>query len=67
MKVAYDEVLQPLCSPEHTYEQLLEAIAQAGSEAGPGGYVFVHGSENCTEETCVCDGPVVIGPLPEAA
>ena len=67
MKVADDQVLEPLCSPEHTYEALLEAIAEAGSEAGPGGYVFVHGSPDCTDEVCACDGPVVIGPLPEAS
>lgn len=64
---AYDNVLEPLCSPEHTFEQLLETIAQAAHETGPGGYVYVHGSPTCTDEVCACDGAVVIGPIPEAA
>lgn len=65
MRTVYDSILMPLCNEDHTYEQLLAAVSEAAQEAGPGGYVYVHGSAHCTDELCACDGPVQIEPIPE--
>jgi hypothetical protein len=59
----YDRVLAPLCTEQSTYEQLLEAVAQALGELEAGEYVVVHGDADCTEDECVCGRAVVVGPL----
>lgn len=65
MSAEYDAVLMPLCSEEHTYEQLLDAVLEAAKEVGPGGFVYVHGRAACTEDECVCGQMVTIGPMPD--
>lgn len=64
-KLPSDAALDALCVPGRTFDELMECISVAGRETGPDGYIFIHGSSDCTDDECICGGPVVVGPVPD--